>query len=200
MCTVTYSIKYVTIEASGELSSFTSNQLKGKSRNRKKKLMCNRRWALSSFKKKKHMDFKDWQKIELSSDWKDLSTLDFLKMIEILNFEKLSPVQFLISFILTYCLFFSFRKILFLLLVRIQNYNIYLTLILLKVYFYTFEQLGVSICDIFSLQKILVVLVDSQMFCNNFVVIQGIESIEQKLLKAMDAHQVMVDESGVQQC
>ena len=146
------------------------------------------------------MDFKDWQKIELSSDWKDLSTLDFLKMIEILNFEKLSPVQFLISFILTYCLFFSFRKILFLLLVRIQNYNIYLTLILLKVYFYTFEQLGVSICDIFSLQKILVVVVDSQMFCNNFVVIQGIESIEQKLLKAMDAHQVMVDESGVQQC
>ena len=97
------------------------------------------------------MDFKDWWKIELSSDWKDLSTLDFLKMIEILNFEKLSPVQFLISFILTYCLFFSFRKILFLLLVRIQNYNIYLTLILLKVYFYTFEQLGVSICDIFSL-------------------------------------------------
>lgn len=47
------------------------------------------------------MDFKDWWKIELSSDWKDLSTLDFLKMIEILNFEKLSPFQFLISFILT---------------------------------------------------------------------------------------------------
>ena len=35
------------------------------------------------------------------------------------------------------------------------------------------------------------------MFCNNFVVIQGIESIKQKLLKAMDAHQVMVDKSRV---
>lgn len=34
------------------------------------------------------------------------------------------------------------------------------------------------------------------MFCNIFVVIQG-ESIGQKLLKAMDAHQVMVDESEV---
>lgn len=36
MCTVTYSIKYVTIEATEELSSLTSNQLKEKSRNRKK--------------------------------------------------------------------------------------------------------------------------------------------------------------------
>ena len=35
------------------------------------------------------------------------------------------------------------------------------------------------------------------MFCNIFVVIQGVESIGQKLLKAVDAHQVMVDESGV---
>lgn len=69
--------------------------------------MCSRRWVLSSLKKKSTWILKTGGRLSCLSDWKVLSTLDF----QILNFEKLSPFQFLISFLLTYCLFFSFRKI-----------------------------------------------------------------------------------------